>query len=292
MLTFNHERRKSIMKLTKIISKLALSGALLGSAGGMVALAPVNTVQAFSPYSPTATTKDYNKMQKLAHKNGITYTKPKFFIDWVPGNSAGNLCRKSPYKLLDNALTDPGRQWARIVGAGTVHGHSYFVFQNEGDVKALTPAEYFHVPYGFKFKKGHKPVKGYYGSLAGASNGYYEYADEYGRTFTKENTVYSDRKDGYRYITQSYDGQNEGKNKGFFIGLTAIPMNDGHSYYPLYGYSTDDSNLEVLYIRTEDIDQFKPAKVTYKWCGTLNKTKGTNYYHNFKPYQKKHSAGY
>lgn len=105
MLTFNYERRKSIMKLTKIISKLALSGALLGSAGGMVALTTSNVVKAdlsVGANIPTATTKDYNKMQKLARKNGITYTKPKFFIDWVPGNSAGNLYRKSPYKLLDN----------------------------------------------------------------------------------------------------------------------------------------------------------------------------------------------
>lgn len=280
------------MKLTKIISKLALSGALLGSVGGVVALTTPNIVKADTPLT-TATTKDYNKIQKLAQKNKITYIKPKFFIEWVPGNSVGQIYTKNPYKLADNIQLDPGRQWDRVIGAGTIHGKAYVISKFESEnKKILTPAEYFNVPYGFKFKKGHKPVKGYYGSLAGASNGYDAYLDEYEGVFTKENTVYSDRKDGYRYIKQSYDGQNEGKNKGFFIGLTAIPMNDGNSYYPLYGYSTDDSTLEVLYIRTEDIDQFKPAKVTYKYCGTLNKTKGTNYYHNFKPYQKKHSAGY
>lgn len=290
MLTFNHERRKSIMKLSKIITKLALSGALLGSAGGMVASTMSDVVKADLSVGadiPTATTKDYTKIQKLARKNKITKVKPKFFIDWVPGNSAGQIYTKTPYKLADNVLFDPGRQWDRVVGVGTIHGKAYVIGQNEGGPKMLTPVEYYNVPYGFKFKKGHKPVKGYYGSLAGAYNGYDEYLDEYGIGHTQENMVYSDRKDGYRYIKQSYDGQNEGKNKGFFIGLTAIPMNDGNSYYPLYGYSTDNSNLEVLYIRTEDIDQFKPAKVTYKYCGTLNKTKGTNYYHNFKPYKKK-----
>lgn len=290
MLTFNHERRKSIMKLTKIITKLALCGALLGSAGGIAALTTPNVVRAdASDVLPTATTKDYNKLLALSKKPGAHYTKRKWYINWMPGNNVANVHNFKTGKLYDmNYGEGPGRMWQSAIGAGTIHGQEYIIeYSGKGSLKCLIPAEYYHVPYGFKFKKGHKPVKGYYGSLAGASNGYYEYADEYGRTFTQENTVYSDRKDGYRYIKQSYDGQNQGKNKGFFIGLTAIPMNDGHSYYPLYSYAPDDSPLEVLYIRTEDIDQFKPAKVTYKYCGTLNKTKGTNYYHSFKPYKKK-----
>ena len=82
------------------------------------------------------------------------------------------------------------------------------------------------------------------------------------------------------------DGQDHGKNQGFFIGLTPIHMNDSHDYYPVYSYSVD-GNLGVVYIRTEDIDQFTPAKVTYKSIGTLNKTKGKNYYHSFKPYKNR-----
>ena len=280
-----HTKEEFKMKFTKTITKLALASALLGSIGLSIGTSNTTTVSAH-PMALTSKTKDYNRMQKLAQKPGITYTKPRYFNDWVPGNNVNDWYSMHPYKLAEH-LIDPGRQWDRIIGAGTVHGRAYFVTQIEsGDAKGLIPAEFYHVPYGFKFKKDHAPVECYYGSLAESYNGYYEYSHEYGRTYTATNTIYSNRKDGHRKLTLSYDGQDHGKNQGFFIGLTAIHMNDGHDYYPVYSYSID-GNLGVVYIRTEDIDQFEPAKVTYKSIGTLNKTKGKNYYHSFKPYRNR-----
>ena len=272
------------MKFTKTITKLALASALLGTAG--VTTTALNTTTVRAVALPTSKTKDYNEMQRLAKKSGITYTKPHFFNNWVPGNNVNDWYRMKPYELAGSYI-DPGRQWDRIIGAGTIHGRAYFVAQVEsGADKTLIPAEFYHVPYGFRFKKNHAPVECYYGSLAESYNGYYEYSHEYGRTYTATNTIYSDRKDGHRKLTLSYDGQDRGKNQGFFIGLTPIHMNDGHYYYPVYSYSVD-GNLGVVYIRTEDIDQFEPAKVTYKYIGTLNKTKGKNYYHSFKPYRNR-----
>ena len=279
-----HTKEEFKMKFTKVITKLALVGALLGTVG--VTTTALNTTTISAVVLSTSKTKDYNKMQKLAQKSGITYIKPRYFNDWVPGNNVNDWYSMHPYKLAEH-LIDPGRQWDRIIGAGTVHGRAYFVTQIEsGDAKGLIPAKFYHVPYGFRFKKNHAPVECYYGSLAESYNGYYEYSHEYGRTYTAINTIYSNRKDGHRKLTLSYDGQDRGKNQGFFIGLTAIHMNDDHDYYPVYSYSVD-GNLGVVYIRTEDIDQFKPAKVTYKYIGTLNKTKGKNYYHSFKPYRNR-----
>lgn len=272
------------MKFTKVITKLALASALLGSIGLSIGTSNTTTVSAHTML-PTSKTKDYNKMQKLAQKQGITYTKPRYFNDWVPGNNVGDWYRMNPYKLA-GPMIDPGRQWDRTIGAGTIHGRAFFVTQNEGGAKTLIPAEFYHVPYGFRFKKNHAPVECYYGSLAKSYDGYDEYLDEYGIGYTGVNTIYSNRKDGHRKLTLSYDGQDRGKNQGFFIGLTPIHMNDGHDYYPVYSYSID-GDLGVVYIRTEDIDQFEPAKVTYKSIGTLNKTKGKNYYHSFKPYRNK-----
>ncbi|MCX8720124.1 MULTISPECIES: hypothetical protein [unclassified Lactobacillus] len=272
------------MKFTKIITKLALASALLGSVGVTTIALNTTTISAHTML-PTSKTKDYNKMQKLANKIGITYTKPRYFNDWVPGNNVGDWYRMNPYKLA-GPMIDPGRQWDRTIGAGTIHGRAFFVTQNEGGVKTLIPAEFYHVPYGFRFKRNHAPVECYYGSLAESYNGYDDYLDEYGIGYTGVNTIYSNRKDGHRKLTLAYDGQNREKNPGFFIGLTAIHMNDGEDYYPVYSYS-NNGNLGVVYIRTEDIDQFEPAKVTYKSIGTLNKTKGKNYYHSFKPYRNR-----
>ncbi|MCX8724275.1 hypothetical protein [Lactobacillus sp. B4005] len=272
------------MKFTKTITKLALVSALLGTAGASVTALNTTTVNA-SSMLPTSKTKDYNKMQKLAQKPGITYTKPRYFNNWVPGNNVSDWYTFQPYKRIDHYI-DPGREWSRIIGAGTIHGRAFFVNQNEGGAKTLIPAEFYHVPYGFKFKKNHVPVECYYGSLAKSWDGYDEYSGEYEGIYTENNTIYSNRKDGHRKLTMAMDGQDHGKNQGFFIGLTAIHMNDGHDYYPVYSYSVD-GNLGVVYIRTEDIDQFTPAKVTYKSIGTLNKTKGKNYYHSFKPYKNR-----
>ena len=280
-----HTKEEFKMKFTKTITKLALAGALLGSVGSSIVTLNTTTVSA-RPMLSTSKTKDYNKMQKLAQKPGITYIRPRYFNDWVPGNNVNDIYVMHPYKQADFYI-DPGRQWDRTVGAGTIHGRAYFVVQNEsGAAKGLIPAEFYHVPYGFKFKKNHAPVECYYGSLAKSWDGYDEYSGEYEGIYTENNTIYSNRKDGHRKLTLSYDGQDRGKNQGFFIGLTPIHMNDNHDYYPVYSYSVD-GNLGVVYIRTEDIDQFKPAKVTYKSIGTLNKTKGKNYYHSFKPYRNR-----
>lgn len=280
-----HTKEEFTMKFTKVITKLALAGALLGSIGLSIGTSNTTTVSAH-PMALTSKTKDYNRMQKLAQKSGITYTKPRYFNDWVPGNNVNDWYSMNPYKLAEHFI-DPGRQWDRVIGAGTIHGRAYFVTQIEsGDAKGLVPAEFYHVPYGFRFKKNHAPVECYYGSLAKSWDGYDEYSGEYEGIYTENNTIYSNRKDGHRKLTMAMDGQDHGKNQGFFIGLTAIHMNDGHDYYPVYSYSVD-GNLGVVYIRTEDIDQFTPAKVTYKYIGTLNKTKGKNYYHSFKPYKNR-----
>lgn len=262
------------MRLTKTISKLALVSALFGTIGTTALTTTVNA----SSGLPTSTTKDYNKMLKLAQKDGITYTKPRYFNNWVPGNNVGDWYSLKPYKL-GGALIDPGREWDRVVGAGTVHGRAYFVGQDEGGAKTLTPAEFYHVPYGFKFKKNHKPVECYYGSLAESYNGYDPYLDEYEGNYTETNTIYSDHENGHRELTMAIDGQHNGKNPGFFIGLTPIHMSDGEDYYPVYSYTTSDV-LGVVYIKTKDIDQFERAKVTYKYIGTVNN-------HSFKPYRNK-----
>lgn len=224
-------------------------------------------------------------MQSLARKDGITYTKPRYFNDWVPGNNVADYYTMKPYKL-SGSLIDPGRQWDKVVGAGTIHGHAFFVVKDNSDGKGLVPAEFYHVPYGFKFKKNHKPVECYYGSLAESYNGYDPYLDEYEGNYTETNTIYSDHENGHRELTMAIDGQDRGKNQGFFIGLTPVHMSDGEDYYPVYSY-TNTNALGVVYIKTSDIDQFEPAKVTYKYIGTLNKSNGSSYYHSFKPYKNK-----
>lgn len=272
------------MKINKIVTKLALASALLGTVGTTSLTALTTTVNASSGL-PTSTTKDYNKMQSLAQKDGITYTKPRYFNDWVPGNNVADYYTMKPYKL-SGSLIDPGRQWDKVVGAGTIHGRAFFVVKDNSDGKGLVPAEFYHVPYGFRFKKNHKSVECYYGSLAESYNGYDEYLDEYEIGHTTVNTIYSDHENGHRELTMAIDGQDKGKNQGFFIGLTPVHMSDGEDYYPVYSY-TNTNALGVVYIKTADIDQFEPAKVTYKYIGTLNKSNGSSYYHNFKPYKNK-----
>ena len=136
--------------------------------------------------------------------------------------------------------------------------------------KDYMPAAFFNLPYGMKFKEGHKPVEAYLGAIANSSNGYSEYHDEYGRTDVATKTVYSDRKNGHFELTMAKYGQNHGKNQGFFIGKTVIHMNDGDDYYPVYAYTPEEA-LPVYYIKTSDIDQFEPATVTYRKIGTITK---------------------
>ena len=279
-----HTKEEFKMKFTKTITKLALASALLGSVGVTTTVLNTTTVSAES--LQTAKTKDYNKLLQLSKVPGKHYIGTrKFYASWVPGNNVGNAYLSKPYKLA-NITMDPGREWATAVGAGYVHGKRYIIEHQHDDNEILVPAEFYHVPYGFKFKKNHAPVECYNGSLAKSYDGYDEYLNEYEIGYTDVNTIYSNRKDGHRKLTMAMDGQDRGKNQGFFIGLTPIHMNDGHDYYPVYSYTTSDV-LGVVYIRTEDIDQFEPAKVTYKYIGTLNKTKGKNYYHSFKPYKNR-----
>lgn len=273
------------MKINKIVTKLALASALLGTVGTTSISTILNTNIVNAEVLQTSSTKYYNRLQQNAQKDGITYTKPRFYNNWVPGNNVADYYTMKPYKL-SGSLIDPGRQWDKVIGSGTVHGRSFFVIQDSSGNKGLIPSEFYHVPYGFKFKKNHKPVECYYGSLAESENGYNEYLDEYEGGYTKVNTIYSDHENGHRELTMAIDGQHNGKNPGFFIGLTPVHMSDGEDYYPVYSYTTSDV-LGVVYIKTADIDQFEPAKVTYKYIGTLNKSNGSSYYHSFKPYKNK-----
>lgn len=273
------------MKINKIVTKLALTSALLGTVGATSLTTMLNTNVVNAEVLPTSSTKYYNQLQQNAQKTGITYTKLRFYNNWVPGNNVGDYYVMKPYKLT-GSLIDPGRQWDKVIGSGTVHGRSFFVIQDNNSDKGLILSEFYRVPYGFKFKKNHKPVECYYGSLAESYNGYDPYLDEYEGNYTETNTIYSDHENGYRELTMAIDGQDHGKNQGFFIGLTPVHMSDGEDYYPVYSY-TNTNALGVLYIKTADIDQFEPAKVTYKYIGTMNKSKGSSYYHSFKPYKNK-----
>lgn len=255
----------------KIITKLALVGALLGGATATI----TNTSQTVSA-APTAKTKDYNRLQKLAKKPGAHYVKKKAYALWVPGNNVQIRYSFKNQKLLDG-LSDPGRQWAMLVGAGTFKNHPYIIMHNFERSKTLVPADYFKLPYGMNFKKNHQKVYCYVGSLANAYNGFDDYLQEFGADLTKVNTIYKDH-GSKRALTLKVDGQDHGKYQGFFIGHSPILMNDGENYLPVYSY-TVDGDLTVVYIKQSDLKQFKPAKVYYKQIGTLN-------YHSFKPYTK------
>ena len=264
--------KKMITK--KLISKLAIAGALLG--GTTITLVNASETVYAGPLVPTARTKDYNKLQKLAKKSGAHYVKKKAYASWVPGNNVAGLYS---FKTLKNntALLDPGRQEALLVGAGTIKGRAYVIMHAYEDSKTLIPAEYFKLPYGMKFKKNHKTVYCYVGSLANAYNGYDEFHDDFGIDYTKVNTIYKNH-GSKRALSMKVDGQNRGKYQGFFIGHSPILMNDGENYLPVYSY-TVNGDLTVVYIKQSDLSQFKPAKVYYKQIGILN-------YHSFKPVSK------
>ena len=255
----------------KLISKLAIAGALLGGTTTTLVNAS-ETVYA----APTAHTKDYNRLQKLAKKPGAHYVKKKAYIIWAPGN---NVTGARSFKTLKpyDTMFDPGRQLMSLVGAGTFKNNAYVITHNNEEAKALMPAEYFKLPYGMKFKKNHKTVYCYVGSLANAYNGYDEFHDDFGIDYTKVNTIYKNH-GSKRALSMKVDGQHNGKYQGFFIGHSPILMNDGENYLPVYSYNTN-GDLTVVYIKQSDLNQFKPAKVYYKQIGTLN-------YHSFKPSRK------
>lgn len=271
------------MRNKKLLTKTIIAGTLLSTGIGTLAY-NANNISAKA--LPVATTKDYNKLQKLAKKSGVHYVKTrKWYASFIPGNNVEAIYFLSSYKLT-GAKIDPGKDdWSLGIGAGTINGTSYIVVRNPGQAKAMIPAAYCQVPYAYKLKPGHKTVYDYDGSLANAWNGYNPYRNSYGETLTKENIIYSSHKDSAKEVTLDRVGQNTGKNQGFWIGKTPITFRvDGtdtyEDYYPLYNYDPS-GELVVSYIKTEDLDQFEPATVTYNWLGTITKD------HKFKPEDKK-----
>ena len=83
----------------------------------------------------------------------------------------------------------------------------------------MIPAEYCHVPYGYKFKKGHATVHDYIGSLANAQNDYTELDNEYGRAFTEENIIYSNKEDAIFTVTLKEMGKHVVNTKAFGLGV-------------------------------------------------------------------------
>ena len=248
------------------------------------------SAQAISAKSlPVATTKDYNKLQKLSKKPGAHYIKArKWYASFIPGDNVEAYRHLTSHKLLQTK-SDPGvDDWDIFIGAGTINGTRYFISnikEKDGKKKYIIPAAYCHVPYGYKFKKGHAVVHDYNGSLANAYNGYSETDHQYGKTLTKENIIYSNKEDATFTVSLKQDGQTKGKHKGFWIGRTPIKFrvdgtNTYENYYPLYNYVAN-GELIVSYIKTEDLSQFKRATVTYDHIGTITKS------HKFKPAHKK-----
>ena len=274
------------MRNKKLLTKTIIIGTLLSTNTGTL-IYNGNNVSAKA--LPVATTKDVNKLNSLSRKQGPHYVKSrKLYTSFIPGNNVEAVYNFNSYTLT-GAKTDPGKEdWDVYIGAGTFNGTQYFISnskERDGKTKYLVPAAYCQVPYAYKFKKNHKVVHDYCGSLANAWNGYNPYRDGYGETLTKENIIYSNHKNGTFTVTLDEDGQNTGKNQGFWIGKTPITFRvDGtdtyEDYYPLYNYDPS-GELVVSYIKTEDLDQFEPATVTYNWLGTITKD------HKFKPEHKK-----
>ena len=274
------------MRNKKLLTKTIIIGTLLSTNAGTLIY---NGDNVSAKALPVATTKDYNKLQKLSKQPGAHYVKTrKDYASFMPGNNVEAIYYFKTYKLTGTRV-DPGRSdWNTYIGAGTFNGTPYIIANNkdrDGKEKFLIPAAYCQVPYAYKLKPDHKTVYDYDGSLANAWNGYNPYRNSYGETLTKENIIYSSHKDSAKEVTLDRVGQNTGKNQGFWIGKTPITFRvDGtdtyEDYYPLYNYDPS-GELVVSYIKTEDLDQFEPATVTYNWLGTITKD------HKFKPEHKK-----
>lgn len=279
------------MRNKKLLTSTIIVGTLL-SVGTSVFLFTDNNVEAKA--LTVATEKDYNKLQKLAKQPGTHYMKhKKLYTSFIPGNNVEAIYYFKSHKLT-GARINPGKDaYQPCIGTKNINGIGYFVANNTestGKEKFLIPAEYCQVPYAYKLKSGHKTVYDYDGSLANAWNGFTYYKDDYGSgiadgIFTKENIIYSSHKDSAKEVTLDRVGQNTGKNQGFWIGKTPITFrvdgtNTYEDYYPLYNYDPS-GELVVSYIKTEDLDQFEPATVTYNWLGTITKN------HKFKPEDKK-----
>jgi hypothetical protein len=264
------------MKNTKIITKLALMTALMGGVATTTSLMStnINTVKA-SAAAPTATDKDYAKLQRLSKLPGMHKMKRKWYASWTLGNNTHGFINMKTLKPY-NDNTNPGREWASITAAGTIKGTPYVLINDLNGVKSYSPASGFVLPYGMKYKAGSQPVEAYRGAIANSENGYDKYQDDYGQILVKSNMIYKDNADGHFKLTMKKYGKDFGKNQGFFIGKTAIHMDDNEDYYPVYTYTPYDV-LPVYYIKTSDIDHFEPATVTYNKIGTISKS------HKFTP---------
>lgn len=272
------------MKNANLFKKVAITGTLLTVGATALVYSNPQTVDAKS--MPTATTKDYNKLQTLSKKPGAHYIKArKWYAGFTPGEHVETFRNFNSYKLT-GAKSNPGvDDWSCYIGAGTFNNTRYLIVKNPNDKKYLFPAKYAYVPYGYKFKKGHATVHDYIGSLANAWAGYDEYQHDYGSDFTKENILYSNKKSGAFTVSLKKDGKSSGKNQGFWIGKTPIKFRvDGtdtyEDCYPLYNYEPS-GQLYMSYIKTKDLSQFKRATVTYTSIGTITKS------HSFKPKHKK-----
>lgn len=271
----------------KLLTKIIVAGTLLTA--GASTLVYTNNVAAKA--LPVATTKDYNKLQRLSKQSGKHNIKTKkWYVSFMPGENVQADYHFGTYKLT-GTQTNPGvNDWQRYVGAGTLNGEAYFIEQNYGsNEKFLIPAKYCQVPYAYKLKSDAKPVYDYLGSLANAYNGYDSFLNDYGQILTKQNVIYPASK---MKVTLNRVGQNTGKYQGFWIGKTPItfnvagddekqtPTSETQEMYPLYIYNPT-GELTVSYIKAEDLDQFEPATVKYNNIGTITNK------HAFKPVDKK-----
>lgn len=276
---------KKLNRNKKLLTKIIVTGTLLTV--GAFTLVYTNKVDAKA--LPVATTKDYNKLQKLAKQPGEHAAKTKkWYTSFMPGENVQAVYNYGTYKL-NGALSNPGvRDYIKYVGSGTFNGKPYFISKDDNG-KFLMPAEYCKVPYAYKLKSDAKPIYAYLGSLDNAFNGYSSYLDEYGQVLTKQNVIYPKSQ---IKVTLNNLGQNTGKYQGFWIGKTPItfyvagddkdqtPTTETQEMYPLYIYNPT-GELTVSYIKTEDLDQFEPATVKYNNVGTITNK------HAFKPVDKK-----
>lgn len=273
------------MKNANLFKKVAITGTLLTVGAAALVYSNPQIVHATSfPPLKTATTKDYNKLQRLSKKPGAHYIKArKWYASFAPGENIEAVYYFKSHKLTGDKLDIGADGWSCYVGAGKFNGERYFIATNDNK-KYLIPAKYCHVPYGYKLKKGHAVVHDYIGSLANAWNGYDPYLKDYGETLTKENIIYSNKKNATFTVSLKQDGKSFGKNQGFWIGKTPIKFRvDGtdtyENYYPLYNYEPS-GQLTMSYIKTKDLKQFKRTTVTYNYIGTIYKN------HAFRAYKK------
>lgn len=273
----------------KLLTKVIIAGTLLTT--GASTLVYTNKVDAKA--LPTATTKDYNRLQKLSKQPGEHYVKTrKWYTSFMPGENVQAVHYFNTYKITTSQARPGINDWQQYVGAGTFNGKRYLIIndkESDGNKKYLMPAEYVNVPYAYKLKPDHRLVYAYLGSLENAFNGYDSFLNDYGQILTKQNVIYPKSQ---MKVTLDNLGQNTGKYQGFWIGKTPItfyvagddekqtPTTETQEMYPLYIYNPT-GELTVSYIKVEDLDQFEPATVKYNNVGTITNK------HAFKSVHKK-----